>query len=129
MATLQDGKLFINGVLRDAVNGATFADYSPWTSLEVGRAADATPADVDAAIAAARAAFDRTDWSTNHAQQARILRRFVEVIKAHQEELGDIVRNEAGATLGLVHGPMVALPLGLLDALVGMIDTYDWNED
>jgi aldehyde dehydrogenase (NAD+) len=129
MATLQDGKLFINGVLRDAVNGATFADYSPWTSLEVGRAADATPADVDAAIAAARAAFDRTDWSTNHAQRARILRRFVEVIKAHQEELGDIVRNEAGATLGLVHGPMVALPLGLLDALVGMIDTYDWNED
>src|SRR5262245_44413161 len=128
MAKLQDGQLFINGELRDAADGATFADYSPWTSEEIGRAANAASADLDAAIAAARATFDKTDWATNHGQRARILRRFVEVIKAHQEELADIVRNEAGATLGLVHGPMVALPLGLLDELVGMIDTYDWNE-
>ncbi len=129
MLKLQDGKLLIGDELRDASNGATFAVYSPWNGEEVGIAADATAMDLDAAIAAARHAFDTTRWSTAHAERAVTLRRFVEVIKSHQPELAEIVRHEAGATMGLVHGPMVALPLGLLDELVGMIDSYDWNED
>jgi aldehyde dehydrogenase (NAD+) len=51
------------------------------------------------------------------------------VLKAHEKELGDIVRNEAGATLGLVRGPMVTLPLSLLGGLLELLDGFDWNED
>jgi hypothetical protein len=40
MPKLTESQLFINGELRDASDGATFPDYSPWTGEEVGRAAE-----------------------------------------------------------------------------------------
>jgi aldehyde dehydrogenase (NAD+) len=129
MAKLRDGKLLINGVLRDACDGATFPDFSPWTGEEVGRAADATESDVSAAIAAARTAFDATDWSTDHAARAQILKRYVVALKAAQPELSDIVRQEAGATMGLVRGPMVGLPLSMLDGILSILDSFEWDED
>ena len=65
MTTLPDARLYIDGKLRDATGGVTFDVISPWTGEPVGKAADATAADVDEAIAAARRAFDETDWATN----------------------------------------------------------------
>ena len=65
MATLPEAKLYIDGVLRGAEGGKTFEVIGPWTGEPVGTAADASPADVEAAIVAARRAFDETDWSTN----------------------------------------------------------------
>jgi aldehyde dehydrogenase (NAD+) len=129
MSKLVDGQLLINGELREASNRATFSDYSPWTGAEVAHAADATESDVDAGIAGARTAFDTTDWSTNHRARADRLRHFVAVIKAHEPELSDIVRKEAGATMGLVRGPMVALPLRLLDGILDILDRFEWDED
>jgi aldehyde dehydrogenase (NAD+) len=129
MPTLLDGQLLINGELRAASSGATFADYSPWTGEKVAVAADATDADVDAAIEAARQAFDLTDWSTNHRGRLETLRRYVAVIKAHEPELIEIVRQEAGATMGLVRGPMIGLPLGLLDGILDILGQFEWDRD
>ena len=41
----------------------------------LGVAADGTAADMDAAIGAARRAFDETDWATDPAFRARCLRQ------------------------------------------------------
>ena len=60
-----DSKLLIDGELRPAERGATYADLSPWTGEEIGRAADASLADLDLAIGAARRAFDDTGWSSD----------------------------------------------------------------
>ncbi len=79
MTTLPDAKLFIDGKLRDATGGATFDVISPWTGEPVGKAADATAADVEAAIAAARRAFDQTDWSTNVAKRVALVTRYREL--------------------------------------------------
>jgi aldehyde dehydrogenase (NAD+) len=65
MPVLPDAKLYIDGAVRDAEGGKTFDVIGPWTGEVVGVAADASAADVEAAIAAARRAFDDTDWSTN----------------------------------------------------------------
>ncbi len=58
MTTLPDAKLYIDGEIRDAEGGKTFDVISPWTGQPVGQAADGSAADVEAAIAAARRAFD-----------------------------------------------------------------------
>ena len=58
-------QLLIDGKLVPASSGATYPILNPATGAEIGRAPDATAADVGAAIAAARRAFDETDWSTN----------------------------------------------------------------
>ena len=64
---LPEAKLYIDGVVRGAEGGATYEKIGPWTGEVVGIAADASAADVNEAIAAARRAFDTTDWSLNHA--------------------------------------------------------------
>ncbi len=59
-----DTLLYIDGELRPAKGGKTYDNIGPWTGEVIGQAADAAPEDVDAAIAAARRAFDTTDWSS-----------------------------------------------------------------
>nr|MDT0522412.1 aldehyde dehydrogenase family protein [Streptomyces sp. DSM 41633] len=58
-----DRKLLIGGELREAPR--TFPSVNPATGEVFGYAPDATVADAQAAVAAARQAFDDTDWSTN----------------------------------------------------------------
>ncbi len=65
----------IDGKLVGASDGATYPILNPATGAEIGHAPDGTAADVDAAIAAARRAFDETDWSTNVALRLRCLRQ------------------------------------------------------
>lgn len=60
----------IDGRLQESVSGARFANVNPATEEVLGTAADATPADLHTAIAAARRAFDGTDWATNPALRA-----------------------------------------------------------
>ena len=59
---LPEGLLFIDGEQRRAEGGRTYDNVGPWTGNVVGVAADASASDVEQAIAAARRAFDTTDW-------------------------------------------------------------------
>jgi len=55
-------------VLRDAAHSYPVID--PATEQEIARAPDASDADVDEAIAAARQAFDQTTWAADPGQRA-----------------------------------------------------------
>ncbi len=56
-------KLFINGEFVEAANGATFESIDPGTGMPIATVAKAGKADAEAAIAAARQAFDSGVWS------------------------------------------------------------------
>lgn len=56
-------RLLIDGALRSAEHDATYPVENPATGGQLGVAADATPADVEAALAAARRAFDESGWA------------------------------------------------------------------
>jgi aldehyde dehydrogenase (NAD+) len=64
MTILPEAKLYVDGVVRRAAGDKTYDNIGPWTGEVIGKAADASAADVNEAIAAARRAFDTTDWST-----------------------------------------------------------------
>jgi hypothetical protein len=66
-STLPDALLYIDGN-----GGRTFDVISPWTGEVVGKAADANADDVNAAITAARRAFDETDWGSPENRQNRL---------------------------------------------------------
>ena len=63
-------KLFIDGEFVDAVDGATFETIDPGTEMPIATVAKAGRADAEAAIAAAKRAFDRGIWR-NMSPQAR----------------------------------------------------------
>jgi aldehyde dehydrogenase (NAD+) len=91
----------IDGRLVGASNGATFENVNPATGAVIGRCADGTKDDMEAALAAARRAFDTTGWATDHALRARCLRQLYDACKADKEQLRSIVVNEAGACVSL----------------------------
>ncbi|MEU7907124.1 aldehyde dehydrogenase family protein [Actinoplanes sp. NPDC049118] len=85
---LTTGELLIDGAWRPAADGRTWTHRHPATGEEVGEFATADAADVDAAVRAARRAFDEGPWPRARAtERIRVLRRLCDLIRAHGDEL------------------------------------------
>lgn len=102
-ATATDGRqparrLLIDGKLVEAQGGATYASLNPATGEVLAFAPDATVADAEAAVAAARRAFDETDWSTNVDLRIRCLEQLHTALVEHRDEMGQLTTDEVGAT-------------------------------
>lgn len=76
---------------------------SPHDRSVIGRAAQAQPADVDHAVAAARAAFEKGTWRTTAPlERVAILRRFNALREANAEKIASLISAENGSSK-LVH--------------------------
>jgi 5-carboxymethyl-2-hydroxymuconic-semialdehyde dehydrogenase len=83
---------YIDGAFRASRAGGTFEAFSPASNEVVAIAADGRDADVDAAVTAARRAFDEGPWPRMAAdQRAAVLRQIAGLIRAHAE---DFIRSE-----------------------------------
>lgn len=129
MVTLPDAKLFIDGVLRDAEGGKTFDVIGPWTGEPVGKAADASASDIEAAIVAARRAFDETDWSTNIEKRVALVKKLRELFEQNKERLSELARHEAGAALGAVGRAHVDMALEGWDDYLAVFPQVKWEKD
>jgi 4-guanidinobutyraldehyde dehydrogenase / NAD-dependent aldehyde dehydrogenase len=79
---------FINGRYVDAASGETFDCVSPIDGRKLASVASANGTDVDAAVVAARAAFNKGSWSRMApGRRKRVLLKFAELILKHTEEL------------------------------------------
>ncbi len=94
----------IDGHLVEASSGATFDNVNPATEDVIGVCADGTKDDMEAAIAAARRAFDDTGWSTDHALRKRCLAQLHQALVDAKEELRALVVAEAGSPILLTYG-------------------------
>lgn len=83
-----DGRAVIGGARVWAAGGQRFENRSPIDGHRLGEVARCDGADVDAAVAAARAAFDDRRWAGQApAARKRTLIRFADLIVQHTEEL------------------------------------------
>ncbi|MGW4718539.1 aldehyde dehydrogenase [Nocardia sp. NPDC004260] len=121
-------RLLIGGKLVEGADGV-FATVNPATEEVLGLAADANAADLDAAVDAARTAFDETDWSRDHAFRARCLAQLRTALESHVEELRDITIAEVGAPRMLTSGPQLEGPVADLGYAAGLPETYSWEAD
>ena len=102
--------MHIDGQWVDAADGQGFDCIDPYTGLAWARVPTATAADVDAAVAAARLAFEQGDWANAlPAKRARLLRKLGDLIESEFQELanvqvlenGKLMREVLGQTQGL----------------------------
>jgi acyl-CoA reductase-like NAD-dependent aldehyde dehydrogenase len=95
-------KLLIGGQWVEARSGETFETIDPATGTLLGHAASGDKADVDAAVVAARAAFEDPAWSgmSPHAR-SRVLLRIADIVEKHAEELARIESRDNGAPLSI----------------------------
>lgn len=95
---LQEYGLYINGAWRPASDGATFNSTDPATGEHLAACAEATKADVDAAVQAAETAF--ATWKHTTAQQrAAVLGQIADVIDANAKHLARVESLDNGKPL------------------------------
>ncbi|MBC7302715.1 MAG: aldehyde dehydrogenase [Nocardia sp.] len=120
--------LLIGGKLIPGGSGV-FATINPATEEVLGFAADASGADMEAAIAAARTAFDETQWSRDPKFRAHCLRQLRDVLGEHLEELRAITIAEVGAPVMLTSGPQLEGPIADLSYAADLAESYTWETD
>jgi aldehyde dehydrogenase (NAD+) len=96
MATAVDvqvkpGKLFIDGKWVNASSGRTYSTVNPATGEVITQIADGGDADTEAAVAAARRAFEGGPWAQMSASdRAKILWKIGDLVDKYNEELGTL---------------------------------------
>ncbi|WP_031010175.1 aldehyde dehydrogenase [Streptomyces sp. NRRL F-5727] len=91
-------RLFIGGSWARPSSPELLDITSPHDQSVVGRAAQARPADIDRAVAAARDSFDRGAWRlTPPAERIALLRRFNALREENAEKIADLISLENGS--------------------------------
>ncbi|MCR9256160.1 MAG: aldehyde dehydrogenase family protein [Alphaproteobacteria bacterium] len=98
LATELSGHHLINGALVPAKSGKTFDVINPATGDVVAQAAEGDAADVEAAVAAAKAA--QVEWAKmTGRQRGKLIGECGALLTAHSEEIGRLIALETGKAL------------------------------
>src|SRR3981081_4937883 len=103
--------LLIDGKDVPAADGATFAVGNPASGEHLYDVAHATAADVDAAVAAAKAAFDDRRWCGMRARErARVLNRAAALLAERIDEYARLETLQIGRPLREMRAQLARLP-------------------
>jgi 5-carboxymethyl-2-hydroxymuconic-semialdehyde dehydrogenase len=96
---------YIDGLFRVSADGGTFQTLNPATGDVLAEAAAGTSADVDAAVKAARAAFDDGPWPRLKTEaRAASLRRIAALLREHAEEFIEVEVLDIGMPVAQMRG-------------------------
>ncbi|MGU3650143.1 aldehyde dehydrogenase family protein [Mycolicibacterium sp. A43C] len=127
MATITAKRMLIDGVLVET--HSTFASVNPATGRVLGHAPDASVADAEAAVAAARRAFDTSGWATDAALRIRCLEQFHAALVEHRDELAALTIAEVGATPALTQGAQLDQPIAIVEYYLNLLRDYPFTQD
>jgi acyl-CoA reductase-like NAD-dependent aldehyde dehydrogenase len=91
-------QLFIDGSWVDPLDGASFETLDPATGEPIAEVASAGAGDVDAAVRAARRAFEDASWgaASSPRDRATVLFRAAEILRSRTKELAEIEVRDCG---------------------------------
>ncbi|MET0389486.1 MAG: aldehyde dehydrogenase family protein [Polyangiales bacterium] len=122
--------MLIDGKLVAADDGSTFANINPATEEKLGDVANAGRYEMKRAIAAARRAFDKTDWSTNRELRKHCLSQLQKALEGEREELREQLILEAGCPRMTTTRQQLDVPLATaLPYVISLTDKYAWETE
>jgi aldehyde dehydrogenase (NAD+) len=120
---------FIDGHWQDASSGHVFDVVSPRSEERIGSVPAATRPEIDAAVAAARHAFDETDWPTRPvAERAKLVARLAAAIHDRAGELAELITEESGCSLFLSQVYQSVAPTVSLNYYAQLAESYPFSE-
>ena len=128
IAAERNSDLYIDGALTSG-GGGRFPTVNPATEEVLGTAANADAADMDRAIAAARRAFDESDWSTDTELRVRCIRQLRDAMRANIEMLREITMAEVGAPRMLTAAAQLEGPVEDLNFWAETAESYPWRTE
>lgn len=129
IAADQHSDLFIDGKLLADGGAGRYPTINPTTEEVLGTAADASTDDMNAAVDAARRAFDNTDWPVNTELRVRCIRQLRDALNENIEQLRAITIAEVGAPRMLTAGAQLARPVEDLSFSADTAESYTWRQD
>jgi phenylacetaldehyde dehydrogenase len=95
-------QMLINGKWVDAASGKTFPTYNPATGEVLAHVAEGDKEDINRAVDAARAAFDRGPWrKLAPSERARLMWKLADLLEKHAEEFAQLETLNQGKPLFL----------------------------
>ena len=129
---MQTYKMLIGGAWQDAAGGDTFETENPFLGAPWALVPRGTVADVDAAVAAARAAFRNPDWRKISASaRGALLHRLGDLIAREAERLAAVETRDNGKLITEMRGQLKYIPQwfyyfgGLADKIEGRVIPID----
>jgi aldehyde dehydrogenase (NAD+) len=117
-------KLFIGGEFVDGVEGTTIEVRDPHDDSLIAEVAEARAADVDRAVDAATAGFER--WREfSAAERGRLLLRLADAIEAHAGELAELETRDTGHPIRDTTGLDVPRTAATFRYFGGMADKFE----
>jgi aldehyde dehydrogenase (NAD+) len=120
-------KFYVDGAWVDPVTPAFLDVIDPSTEESIGQIAMGSAADVDRAVAAAKAAFPAFS-QTSRAERLALLERVLDAYKARYEATAQILSREMGAPITLARNAQAAIGVGHLTQMIKTLKTYQWDE-
>jgi phenylacetaldehyde dehydrogenase len=113
-------RMFINGEWRTASGDSTFTLHDPATGQEIARVPQATAADVDAAVQAAKTALHHASWRDMlPAVRERLMQKLADLVEQHADELARLETLNQGMLLGVAHAVDVGASVQWLRYMAG----------
>ncbi|MGZ4189544.1 MAG: aldehyde dehydrogenase family protein, partial [Actinomycetota bacterium] len=122
-------KLFIGGKWVEPAGSTVLDVVSPHSEEVIGRVPEGTEADIDRAVEAARAAFDRGPWpQMTPGERIEILQRFAGIYASRLDDMAELITEEMGAPISFSKIGQSPPPLLILNAMLQVGSTFAWED-
>ncbi|GAA5080682.1 aldehyde dehydrogenase (NAD+) [Thermocatellispora tengchongensis] len=118
--------LYVNGAWAPSASDEGIDVVNPATEEVIDRVPAGSPDDVEAAVAAARAAFP--SWAaTAPAERGKILATAAEMLSERADPIARVIAADMGAPYGLALKVQTLMPAGVLSSYARLAETYDFE--
>jgi aldehyde dehydrogenase (NAD+) len=120
-------ELYIDGRWTPSANVIELT--SPATGEPIGRTAFGSPADIDAAVTAARRAFDHGEWPRmTHQERAEAMGRLEAAYAERHEEMARLITDEMGSPISYSLSVQAGSGRAILASTRSLVDTFAFEE-
>jgi betaine-aldehyde dehydrogenase len=122
-------KLFIGGEWVAPASGNTIEVISPHTEEVVGVVPDASTADVDKAVAAARDAFDNGEWPRlTPEERIAAVQKFSDLYMGRMGDMAEVITTEMGSPISFSNLGQAPAAWMMLNTFIQLAGAYPWEE-
>ena len=126
--SLDRDAFYIDGGWRAPESAATIEVVSPHTEQVIATVPDASPADVDAAVAAAREAFDRGPWPRmSPAERIAVIEAFSMLYAGKLTEMAEVISLEMGSPTSFSQLAQSPAPWMQIESFLAIAREFPWE--
>jgi acyl-CoA reductase-like NAD-dependent aldehyde dehydrogenase len=122
-------RLFVAGRWTSPSTSEVIEVVSPHTEAVIATVAAAGSDDVDAAVAAARVAYDEGPWPRlDPAERIDAVRRLATLYATHRRDMAELITAEMGAPISFSKVAQATLPMVLMNGFADLAEALPWEE-